>query len=85
MSDKKTSPIIQVISRNENLNYLFRPLNPLVTQLQSLESLVGQEVNLCGGIGKIFQSVPVKLKNGKESMRTKVQLFDRTSQTSIIL
>ena len=62
------------------MDFLYRPINPLVSQIQSLESLEGQHVNLCAALGKVCSTQTIRRRTGEEVSRTNLKLFDKTGE-----
>ena len=81
----QNSNVRLVVSSREKFEYLYRPLDPVVTQIQSLESLVGQTVNICASVGKNYGTTLCNGKKGNKISRTKLRLFDKTGQLTLIM
>lgn len=82
LSEKNSQSNIRIVmQQNDRLDYLFRPLNPVITQIQSLDSLIDQNVDLCVVVGKNCGTTPCK----GGGQRTKIRVFDRTGQLNLVM
>lgn len=85
-SDKNEKTKIRMVSlRKERIGDLFRPIDPTITTIRCLNSLVGQKVNLCAMVGKVQPSESITSKKGQKLLRTQLVIYDQYGIVILVL